>query len=215
MNGIRTCRDNCFQEQERTSAGKGVDGSEPCAQLQEEKWCSRQGRRCGAPQKSSRALPCGPEGPLLGQHPEDLDAGLRAVCLPTVTAALLTGAKWGRQPRCPSLDGWVCRTGSLPTTEHGPALETKEHDEPQGVHAPEISLSPRTGPKGSLQCSPRGVRCLETGSGRLGARSRGAPRESVWEDGKFWRQGGDGHTTASMCFTPLNCMLGSYSHKFC
>ena len=26
--------------------------------------------------------------------------------------------------------------------------------------------------------------------------------------------GGDGHTTVSMCFMPLNRMLGSYSHKF-
>ena len=46
--------------------------------------------------------------PPLGIHPRELKAGTQTgICIPVFTAALFTIAKWWKQPKCVSTDGWI------------------------------------------------------------------------------------------------------------
>lgn len=77
----------------RDSAGENVPKSEPmCATGGNEQWCSC----CG---KQSACM--SPAIPLLCTYPGEKAVN---VCIPVFTAALLTTAKMGKQPKCPGMN---------------------------------------------------------------------------------------------------------------
>ena len=48
------------------------------------------------------------------------------ICIPMLTAALFTKAKIGKQPKCPSTDGWIKRTWCVYTMEYYSAINWSE-----------------------------------------------------------------------------------------
>ena len=50
--------------------------------------------------------PYDPASPLLGMYPEETKIE-RDTCIPVFIAALFTIARTWKQPRCPSMDGWI------------------------------------------------------------------------------------------------------------
>ena len=64
------------------------------------------GRVCRVLKKLETELPYDPAIPLLGTYPEK-NIMQKYICTPMFTAALLTTAKTGEQPKCPSTQKWI------------------------------------------------------------------------------------------------------------
>ena len=72
-------------------------------------------------------LPFDPGIPLLGIYPKNAAAQFeKDRCTPMFIAALFTIAKKWKQPKCPSIDGWIKKMWYIYTTEYYSAIRRKQ-----------------------------------------------------------------------------------------
>ena len=70
------------------------------------------------PQKTKMELPFDPAIPLLGLYPKSPETPThKNRCTPMFIAAQLTIAKYWKQPRCPSVNGWIQKLWYIYTME--------------------------------------------------------------------------------------------------
>ena len=72
-------------------------------------------------------LPYDPEIPLLGLYPKDPETPIQKnLCTPMFIAAQFTIAKCWKQPKCPSVNGWIKKLWYIYTMEYYRAERKKE-----------------------------------------------------------------------------------------
>ena len=65
---------------------------------------------------------------LLGIYSKDTDVvKRRAICTPMFIAAMATVAKLWKEPRCPSMDGWIRKMWSIYTMEYYASIRKDEY----------------------------------------------------------------------------------------
>ena len=63
-------------------------------------------------------LPFDPAIPLLGLYPKNPETPIQKnICTPMFIAAQFTIAKWGKQPKCPSVNEWIRKLWYIYTME--------------------------------------------------------------------------------------------------
>ena len=73
-------------------------------------------------------LPYDPAIALLGINPRDTDVvKRRAICTPMFIASMATVAKLWKEPRCPSMDGWIRKMWSTYTMEYDASNRKDEY----------------------------------------------------------------------------------------
>ena len=87
-------------------------------------WYSHYGEQCGDFLKTRNKTTMWPGKPSLGIYPEKAIIE-RVTCIPVFIAALFTIARTGKQPRCPSTDGWM-RSWYIRTMEYYSAMKRNE-----------------------------------------------------------------------------------------
>ena len=77
--------------------------------------------------KLKMELPFVPEIPLLGLYPKDPESPIQKnLCTPMFIAAQFTIAKCWKQPKCPSVNGWIKKPWYIYTMEYYAAERKKE-----------------------------------------------------------------------------------------
>ena len=72
-------------------------------------------------------LPFDPAIPLLGLYPKSPETPIQKnLCTPTFIAAQFTIAKYWKQPKCPSANGWIQKLWYIYTIEFYAAERKKE-----------------------------------------------------------------------------------------
>ena len=66
------------------------------------------------PQKTKNGIALSPSNSLLGLYPKNPETPIQKnLCTPMLIAALFTIAKCWKQPKCPSVNEWIKKTGSF------------------------------------------------------------------------------------------------------
>ena len=107
-----------------TNAQEGVEKNEPSNTVGgNANWLSHYGEQCGDSfKKLVLELLYDPGIPLLSIHPEETRAE-RDTCTPMFTAALFATARTWKQPRGPSVDGWIKRLWYMYTMDYCSAIK--------------------------------------------------------------------------------------------
>ena len=80
------------------------------------------------PGESKNELPYDPAIALLGIYPKDTDVvKRRAICTPMFIAAVATVAKLWEELRCPSMDEWIKKMGSIYAMECRASIRKDEY----------------------------------------------------------------------------------------
>ena len=77
--------------------------------------------------KLKMELPFDPVIPLLGLYPKNPETPIQKnLCTPMFIAAQFTIAKWGKQPKCPSVNEWIKKMWLIFTMKYNRTERKKE-----------------------------------------------------------------------------------------